>query len=46
MEHNFANVKTAFNVLSTLALRDQSKWTANKNEHDNAHPNVCSKSNK
>ena len=33
MEHNFANIKTAFDFLSTLLLRDKSKWTANKNEH-------------
>ena len=33
MEHNFANIKTAFDFLSTLVLRDQSKWRANKNEH-------------
>ena len=33
----------------TLALRDQSKWRANINEHGegyNTHPNFCSKSNK
>ena len=33
MEHNFANIKTAFDFLSTLVLRDQSKWRANKSEH-------------
>ena len=33
VEHNFANIKTAFDFLSTLVLRDQSKWRANKNEH-------------
>ena len=33
----------------TLALRDQSKWRANINEHGevyNTHPNFCSESNK
>ena len=33
MEHNFTNIKTAFDILSTLVLKDQSKWRANKNEH-------------
>ena len=33
MKHNFANIKTVFDFLFTLALRDQSKWGANKNEH-------------
>ena len=33
MEHNFANIKTAFDFLSKLVLKDQSKWRANKNEH-------------
>ena len=33
MENNFANIKTAFDFLTTLVLRDQSKWRANKNEH-------------
>ena len=33
MKHNFANIKTVFDFLSTLVLRDQSKWGANKNEH-------------
>ena len=33
MEHNFTNIKTAFDILSTLVLKDQSKWSANKNEH-------------
>ena len=35
--------------MSTLVLRDHSKWRASKNEHgmwDNAHPNFPSKSNK
>ena len=34
--------------LSTLPLKDHSKWKANKNKHgegNNAHPNVRSKSN-
>ena len=38
-----------FDILSTLVLRDHSKWRANKNERgegDNAHPNILSKSNK
>ena len=33
MEHNFANIITAFDFLSTIVLRDQSEWRANKNEH-------------
>ena len=33
MEHNFTNIKTAFDILSTLVLKDQSKWRANKNKH-------------
>ena len=33
MEHNFVNIKTEYDVLSTLVLRDQSKWRANKSEH-------------
>ena len=33
MEHNFGNIITAFDFLSTLVLRDQSEWRANKNEH-------------
>ena len=33
MEHNFANRITAFDFLSTIVLRDQSEWRANKNEH-------------
>ena len=35
--------------MSTLVLRDHSKWRVNKNEHgmgDNAHSNFASKSNK
>ena len=32
VEHNFANIKTAFDFLSTLVLRNQSKWRGNKNE--------------
>ena len=34
MEHNFANIKTAFDFLSTLVLKDQSKWKANKSEQE------------
>ena len=48
MEHKFANIQTQFIVLSTLVLRDYSKWRESKSEHgegDNAHPNFCSKSN-
>ena len=33
MEHNFENINSAFDFLSTLVLRNQSKWRANKNEH-------------
>ena len=47
--HKFANIQTAFDILSTLVLRDNSKWRANKSEHgkvDNNHPNFRSKSNK
>ena len=33
MEHNFANIKTAFDFfLSTLVLKDQSQWRANKSK--------------
>ena len=48
VEHKFANIQTQFVVLSTLVLRDYSKWRESKSEHgegDNAHPNFCSKSN-
>ena len=41
-------MQTALDFLSTVVLKDHSKWKANKNEHgkgDNAHPNVRSKSN-
>ena len=40
-------MQTALDFVSTLVLKDHSKWKANKNEHgegDNAHPNVRSKS--
>ena len=42
-------IQSAFDILSTLVLRDHSKWKPNKNEHgegDNAYPNFYSKSNK
>ena len=42
-------MQTAFDILSTLVLRDYSKWTSNKDERgeeNNAHPNFHSKSNK
>ena len=42
-------MQTELDFLSTLALKDHSKWRATKNEHgkvDNAHPNFRSKSNK
>ena len=48
MEHKFGNMQIGFDILSTLVLRDHSKWTANKNEHgkgDNACPSFRSKSN-
>ena len=32
-EHEFANIQTAFQILSTLVLRDHPKWRANKSEH-------------
>ena len=49
MEHKFPDIKTAFDFLSTLVLRDQSKWRTNKNKNGegyNAHPKVRSKSHK
>ena len=50
MENKFANIKNCIRFfLSTLVLRDQSKWIANKNKHGevyNAHRKVFSKSNK
>ena len=49
MEHKFPIIKTAFDILSTLVLRDHSKWRANKNklgEGNNAHQNFCYKNNK
>ena len=49
VEEKFANIQTAFNILSALVLRQRSKWRKNKSEHgegDTAHPNVRSKSNK
>ena len=49
MEQKFADLQTAFDFLSVLVLRHDSKWRSNKNEHgkrDNAHPSCCSKSNK
>ena len=49
MEHKLTNMQTAFDILSTLVLRDYSKWTSNKDERgegNNAHPNFRSKSNK
>ena len=48
MKHKFANIQTAFDILSILVSRDHSKWRSKKNEHgegDNAHPNFRSKSN-
>ena len=49
VEHKLTNMQTAFDILSTLVLRDYSKWTSNKDERgeeNNAHPNFRSKSNK
>ena len=49
MEHNSPNRKTAFDFLSTLVLKNQSKRRASKNEQEgevyNTPPNVRSKSN-
>ena len=45
MEYYFANMTTALDFLTTLPLKDHSKWKANKNKHgegNNAHPNVHS----
>ena len=33
MEHKFANIQIVFDFLTTLVLRDHSKWRANKKEH-------------
>ena len=49
VKNTFVNIQIAFDFLSTLALRDHSKWRVNKNKLErgnNAHPNVYSKSNK
>ena len=32
VEHKFANIQIAFDFLSTLTLREHSKWRANKKE--------------
>ena len=45
VEHKFANMQTSLSFLSTLVLKDHSKWRTNKNKHgerDNVHPNVHS----
>ena len=49
MEDKFTNMQIAFDFLSSLALKEHSKWRANRNEHgmgNNAYPNVRSRSNK
>ena len=49
VKNTFAKIQIAFAFLSTLALRDHSKWRVNKNKLEkgnNSHPNVYSKSNK
>ena len=49
MENKFTNIQTVLDFLSTLVLRDQSKWRANKNEHsegDNPHLKVRCESKK
>ena len=41
--HKFANIQTAFDILSTLVLRDNSKWRANKSEHGKVDKKVDKK---
>ena len=49
VERKLANIQTAFDILSTLVLRNHSKWRADKTKHgegDDVHLNFRSKRNK
>ena len=41
--HKFANIQTAFDIWSTLVLRDNSKWRANKSEYGKVDKKVDKK---